>query len=156
MSLTARDLLRMLLPGVNGAPVNSSSRKTNSSTYSTVEIQEPLCFVKDTPESWWQIPSKLDFPLLDSRGYYEPYRERNMELQTEGDVDRAASVYLLHQVNWVLETAILRPLARIPDAYHCRSQHTLPCMSSRPDICYQVPEKDNRTRTFCIIDYKRR
>ena len=96
MSLTARDLLRMPLPGVNGAPVNSSSRKTNSSTYSTVEIQEPLCFVKDTPESWWQIPSKLDFPLLDSRGYYEPYRERNTELQTEGDVDIEPHLYIFY------------------------------------------------------------
>jgi len=156
MSCTARDLLCAPLPGINGDPVNPFSRQTNSTTYSTVHSQEPLLFSKYSPESWWELPLRLNTPPPDRGRYFEPFRERNMELQTEGDVDRAASVYLLHQVNWVLDTAILQPLAWHPDAYRCRSQYTFPRMSSQPDICFQAPGRDKFVRTFCIMDYKRR
>ncbi|KAK0450282.1 uncharacterized protein EV420DRAFT_745836 [Desarmillaria tabescens] len=73
--------------------------------------------------------------------------ERSHNLATEGDIERAAAIYLLHDVNLIIEDLLINRLHINPAAVECLGQSTTG--TSRPDIKYVV-----NGRTILIVEYK--
>jgi len=73
--------------------------------------------------------------------------ESSHNLATEGDIERAGALYLVHDVNLIIES--LLPLINIPVAqFYCIGQST--SGTSRPDIKFVV-----QNRTVLVLEYKR-
>jgi hypothetical protein len=74
--------------------------------------------------------------------------EASHNLATEGDIERAGALYLVHDVNLITEKGLL-PRLNIPVAqFQCVGQST--SGTSRPDIKFVV-----QNRTVLILEYKR-
>jgi len=74
--------------------------------------------------------------------------ESSHDLATEGDIERAGALYLIHNVNLVIEKGLL-PCLNIPVAqFFCVGQST--SGTSRPDIKFVAQNK-----TVLILEYKR-
>ncbi|OBZ79751.1 hypothetical protein A0H81_01324 [Grifola frondosa] len=73
--------------------------------------------------------------------------ERSHNLATEGDVERAGAVYLLHDVNLIIEDLLINHLYIDPANIQCAGQSTTG--ASRPDMKYVV-----NGATFLILEYK--
>ena len=72
--------------------------------------------------------------------------ESSHNLATEGDIERAAALYLIHDVSLIFEK-LLSDL-EIPGKYQCVGQST--AGTSRPDIKFIVGQK-----TVLVLEYKR-
>ncbi|KAK0200005.1 hypothetical protein DFS33DRAFT_212261 [Desarmillaria ectypa] len=73
--------------------------------------------------------------------------ERSHSLATEGDIERAAAIYLLHDVNLIIEDLLINHLHVNLPAIGCLGQSTTG--TSRPDIKYVV-----NGHTILIVEYK--
>jgi len=74
--------------------------------------------------------------------------EASHSLLTEGDIERAGALYLVHDVNLIVEKGLLPQLHIAVDHFLCVGQSTTG--SSRPDIKFVVNDK-----TVLILEYKR-
>jgi hypothetical protein len=73
--------------------------------------------------------------------------EASHNLETEGDIERAAALYLVHDVSLIFEK-LLSDLRPPPGKYECLGQSTVG--RSRPDIKFVVGG-----RTILFLEYKR-
>ena len=94
----------------------------------------------------------LDSPALRTALNTELFSisiERGHYLRTEGDIERAAALYLLHDVNIIFASVLyaLR-ICRQNVGFYCLGQETTG--SSRPDIKFTIGNKP-----ILILEYKR-
>ena len=73
--------------------------------------------------------------------------ETSHNLATEGDIERAGALYLVHDVSLIFET-LLTNLGFAANAYECVGQST--SGNSRPDIMFKV-----QGQTVLVLEYKR-
>ena len=74
--------------------------------------------------------------------------ESSHDLATEGDIERAGALYLVHDVNLIIENGLLPRLNIQVNQFSCVGQST--SGTSRPDIKFVVGN-----RTVLILEYKR-
>ncbi|KAI0517547.1 hypothetical protein F5B22DRAFT_109559 [Xylaria bambusicola] len=111
---------------------------------STMEMQPPAFWYN--LEKFWETRGgeKLNqhsrlLGHLEKEFIYKP--EDAISLLVEGDVTRAAAMYLLHPVNQVLSA--IRP------GIKCLSEHTT--KNIRTDVCYKVGNS-----TVAVVEFKRK
>jgi hypothetical protein len=135
------------LPQVRGAAA-ASYQTVTSSGHSTSIARPPktiIAFAPNTFQHCLQSPA-LQQALQVQLNAVETESSHN--LATEGDIERAGALYLVHDVNLIIEKGLL-PRLNIPVAqFFCAGQST--SGTSRPDIKFVV-----RNRTVLILEYKR-
>ncbi len=134
------------LPQIRGAAAGSY-QPVSSSGHSTSIARAPktiIAFPANTFQHCLQSPA-LQQALQVQLNAVET--ESSHDLATEGDIERAGALYLVHDVNLIIES--LLPLINIPVAqFYCIGQST--SGTSRPDIKFVV-----QNRTVLVLEYKR-
>ena len=146
---TGADSIAAALPPVCGS-APGQYQTISSSGHSTSNAFAPKT-ITAFPENTFQLclqSAALQKALLVQLHIVET--ESSHKLDTEGDIERAAAIYLVHDVNLIIEKGLLPLLAcpNIPVQFHCLGQSTTGL--SRPDIKFVVNNK-----TVLILEYKR-
>jgi hypothetical protein len=135
------------LPQIRGADAGSY-KTVSSSGVSTDLARAPKTIIAFPPNTFQHC---LQSPALHQALQVQLFAvetESSHDLATEGDIERAGALYLIHDVNLIIERGLL-PRLSIPVAqFFCLGQST--SGRSRPDIKFVVKDK-----TVLILEYKR-
>ncbi|KAI9674982.1 MAG: hypothetical protein M1817_001388 [Caeruleum heppii] len=139
-------------PMASATPDDRPYRQSHASAPSTTATDPPGAWEQDQPSTLFDlvrdlIPQGNEQIPPPLQGYL-PALESSHMLHTEGDVVRAAVLYLLNPVNKALE--LLCPagchIECVTDASHG--------MSSRTDIAWRCGDVQNRSTTFAVLEFK--
>jgi hypothetical protein len=136
------------LPPVRGSAAGAY-QTVSSSGHSTSIAKAPktiIAFAANTFQHCLQSPALLHAlqTQLNTVG-----TEASHDLLTEGDIERAGALYLVHDVNLIIEQLLPHLPTPIPvTQFLCVGQSTTG--TSRPDIKFVVKGK-----TVLILEYKR-
>ena len=134
MMRTGAESINAALPAIPGSKEGDYQKITGDSGKSTTAAYAPrtiIAFPEKTFENCLKSPAlerALEIQLNDIG------TEEGHDLVTEGDVERATAVYLVHDVSLIFEK-LLRD-EKIPGKYQCLGQSTTE--KSRPDISFIV------------------
>lgn len=144
--LTGTQSIALHLPALRGSAAGPY-QTVSPSGHSTSNTNPPKTLVAFDPNTFQHLQSPaLQHALQVQLNPVETEASHN--LATEGDIERAGALYLVHDVNLIVEKGLL-PQLHIPVAqFQCVGQST--SGSSRPDIKFVV-----QNRTVLILEYKR-
>ena len=144
---TGTQSIAAALPPVRGSAPGQYQTIT-SSGHSTSIAVAPKTIIA-FPANTFQVC--LQSPALQQALHVQLHivgTEASHNLATEGDIERAAAIYLVHDVNLIIEKGLL-PLLDIPvDQFQCLGQSITG--ASRPDITFVVNDE-----IVLILEYKR-
>jgi len=144
---TGTQSIAAALPPVRGS-ATGPYQTISSSGHSTSIAVAPKTIIA-FPQNTFQLC--LQSPALQQALHVQLHiveTESSHNLATEGDIERAAAIYLVHDVNLIIEKGLL-PRLHIPvNQFQCVGQSTTGL--SRPDIKFVVNNK-----TVLILEYKR-
>ena len=135
------------LPNLRGSvagPYRKIGSDSGHSTSLTAAPRTIVAFPDNTFQHCLQSPAlqtALQIQLNDMS------TEPGHNLATEGDIERAAALYLIHDVS-IIFGRLLNSLGFAADEYQCVGQSTTG--NSRPDIKFIV-----RDQTVLVLEYKR-
>ena len=135
------------LPNLRGS-VAGPYREIGSDSGHSTAITAPPRTIAAFPDNTFQ--DCLQSPALQAAlqiQLNDIHIETGHILATEGDIERAAALYLVHDVSVIFER-LLSGLGFADDEYECAGQST--AGNSRPDIKFRV-----RNRTVLVLEYKR-
>lgn len=147
MPVQASEFLQRPLPLVEGStsgiyyPVGASGTSTTLAAIPKAIAYFPSGTFRDSLKS----PGLQD--VLAQISVEEIRTEQCHHLLTEGDVERASALYLLHPINVLLGDGLLPRLGIPAGRFECLGQRTI--RESRPDIIYMVGGK-----SVLIVEYK--
>ena len=144
--LTGIQSIALPLPALHGSAAGPY-QTVSSSGHSTSNTTPPMTLVAFDPNTFQHLQSAaLQHALQVQLNPVET--EASHSLATEGDIERAAALYLVHDINLIVEKGLL-PQLHIPVAqFSCIGQST--SGNSRPDILFVVQNK-----TVLVLEYKR-
>ncbi len=143
---TGTQSIAQQLPQVRGAAAGTY-QTVSSSGHSTSIARAPKTIIAFAANTFQHLQSPaLQQALTVQLNAVDTESSHN--LATEGDIERAGALYLVHDVNLIIERGLL-PHLHIPVAqFFCVGQSTTG--TSRPDIKFVV-----QNRTVLILEYKR-
>jgi hypothetical protein len=144
--LTGTQSIALHLPAVRGSAAGPYY-EVSPSGLSTSIIKPPKTLVAFDPNTFPQLQSPALQQALQVQ--LNPVEtEASHNLATEGDIERAGALYLVHDVNLIVEKGLLPHLNIAVDQFQCVGQSTTGF--SRPDIKFVV-----NGEIVLILEYKR-
>ena len=135
------------LPNLTGSAAGPYRPISGHSGHSTAIAHAPKT-IEAFPNNFFQnyIQSPALQAVLQTQLNNIPI-ERSHNLASEGDIERAAALYLVHDVNLIFER-LLTNLGIPANEYECVGQST--SGNSRPDIKFRVQDQ-----IILVLEYKR-
>jgi len=142
---TGTQALAAALPQLAGSAAGTYY-SVQSSGHSTSNATAPKTIVAFPADTFTGLQSPALTAALQTQ-FRSIELEVSHNLATEGDIERAAALYLLHDVNLIIERGLFPALHINANTLQCLGQSTTG--TSRPDIKYTV-----NGRTVMIVEYK--
>lgn len=144
---TGTQSIAAALPAVRGSAPDKYQTITSSGHSTSIAIAPKtiIAFPANTFQVCLQSPALQQ--ALHVQLHIVGTEEASHNLVTEGDIERAAAIYLVHDVNLIIENLLPR-LHIAVNQFQCVGQSTTGL--SRPDIKFVVNNK-----TVLILEYKR-